>query len=195
MRLKFLHKDESAILTKKAGVHRSKCTPVEILSFPAVATFLLLLLLLLLHGADLPHLVCFRAAVSFLGASLTYGGNRDITEPPVLPSTMRDLTNAFISCQSLTAAPVIPDGLTHMGAAFMYCTSLKTVPVIPTSVTDIGGAFIYCSSLTGQIVVNAVLTRYVDCFEDTTQPITLVGDSTVLAELAATANNGNVTVG
>ena len=50
-------------MTKKAGVHRSKCTPAEILSFPTVSTFLLVQLplgflrrLLLLDLRSSPYL-------------------------------------------------------------------------------------------------------------------------------------------
>ena len=51
-----------------------------------------------------------------------------------------------------------------------------------------------CTSLTGTITVNANPTSYDLCFSRTTQPIALTGSSAVLAELAATATNGNVTV-
>jgi hypothetical protein len=58
-----------------------------------------------------------------------------------------------------------------------------------------GSTFYDCTSLTGTITINASPSSYASCFAGTTQPITLSGSSTVLNELAATATNGNVTVG
>lgn len=52
-----------------------------------------------------------------------------------------------------------------------------------------------CESLTGTIEVNANPTYYDYCLNSTVKPITLTGSSTKLNELAAAANNGNVTVG
>ena len=55
------------LITQKAGVHRSKCTPAEILSFPTVSAFLfgLLLpcLLLLLLTQTFTNGVCLRFLV------------------------------------------------------------------------------------------------------------------------------------
>ena len=43
--------------TEKSGVHRSKCTPAEILSLPTVSIFLLVLLLLF-PANELPNRTC-----------------------------------------------------------------------------------------------------------------------------------------
>ena len=51
-----------------------------------------------------------------------------------------------------------------------------------------------CTMLTGEIEIHANPTSYDCCFSVTQQPITLTGSSTMLVELAATGNNGNVTV-
>jgi hypothetical protein len=56
------------------------------------------------------------------------------------------------------------------------------------------GTFSNCKSLSGQIVINASPAAYDSCFAETAQPITLTGSSTLLAELAATSENGNVTL-
>ena len=85
-----------------------------------------------------------------------------------------------------------------MSETFKNCTSLITAPTIPSSVTDMAATFKGCTSLTGTIIINANPTIYNDssggCFEDTIKPINLIGDSTILQELANTANNGNVEV-
>ena len=54
--------------------------------------------------------------------------------------------------------------------------------------------FYNCKALTGEIIIDASPFEYNYCFNNTTQPISLSGNSTNLSDLAATANNGNVTV-
>lgn len=81
-----------------------------------------------------------------------------------------------------------------MDEAFCGCSALTEAPVIPSSVTEMRWTFRKCISLTGEIEINASPTSYDECFAGTSQPIVLTGTSTVLAELAATATNGNVTV-
>ena len=81
-----------------------------------------------------------------------------------------------------------------MSLTFDGCTSLTTAPTIPSSVTNMESTFAGCISLTGKIEINAEPTEYKGCFAETVQPIILTGTSTKLAELAATANNNNVTV-
>jgi hypothetical protein len=48
--------------------------------------------------------------------------------------------------------------------------------------------------LSGEIEINASPVSYNLCFSGTKQPIVLVGSSSLLEELAATATNGNVSV-
>lgn len=54
------------IIKEKVGVHRSKCTPTEILSLPTVSAFLLVLLLLCLLLLFLTQTFTDRAFFSFL---------------------------------------------------------------------------------------------------------------------------------
>ena len=62
-------------------------------------------------------------------------------------------------------------------------------------VTEMESTFSGCLSLTGEIIINAKnIEKYDGCFDWTELPITLKGSSPYLAELAATSNNGNVTV-
>lgn len=132
------------------------------------------------------------------------------------------LMGAFSDCASMTAAPAIPNTVTDMWNAFSGCTALVQAPVIPASVTSLNWAFMGCSSLTGIIEVNGLPAAYTncgyeegngcglcgsydficetcgwcsnvtECFNGTLLPITLVGSSPCLSELAATGNNGNV---
>jgi L-asparaginase/Glu-tRNA(Gln) amidotransferase subunit D len=58
-----------------------------------------------------------------------------------------------------------------------------------------GSTFAGCKNLTGTVVIHASPSYYMNCFFNTAKPIVLTGSSTVLNELAATASEGNVTVG
>ena len=90
---------------------------------------------------------------------------------------------------------IMDDAITNVGqCAFYGCTSLTAVTEIPASVTNMSYAFAGCTALTGEVVIQASPSTYGGCFEYTALPITLSGSSTVLAELAATSSNGNVTV-
>jgi hypothetical protein len=100
----------------------------------------------------------------------------------------------FYGCTSLTQAPEIPSSVTDMWYTFYGCTSLTQAPEIPSSVTDMRYTFYGCTNLTGTITINANPRWYDNCFSDTTKPITLKGTSTMLQDLANTANNGNVSV-
>ena len=113
---------------------------------------------------------------------------------PVIPEKVTDMTYTFYGCTSLTEAPVIPDSVTMMYGTFIQCTSLRTGSNIPVNVVDAAWTYAGCTALTGTITMDANPTSYSSCFANTQKTITLVGSSTMLAELAATGNNGNVTV-
>ena len=133
-----------------------------------------------------------------------FRGCHTLTVAPVLPSNVESLCQTFVDCTSLVEVPNIPDGVTDMYGTFTHCTLLRTLPVIPASVNDLTFAFVDCTSLAGTITINAKLgyqgsDAYVSgcdtCFRDTVQPIVIKGSCNKLQELAASANNGNVTVG
>lgn len=113
---------------------------------------------------------------------------------PVIPSGVTNIAFAFKGCTSLVTAPRIPDGVQRMTETFSGCTALVTVEQIPSSVTSLLYTFHGCTSLTGTITIHANPTQYKQCFADTQLSITLTGNSTVLDKLAATGNNGNVSV-
>lgn len=117
-----------------------------------------------------------------------------LAEAPAIPERVTNMLYTFHGCTKLTVAPVIPDSVTSMYGTFYHCTALTTGSNIPANVTDVSFAFAGCTALTGTITVDADPTSYSNCFADTQKAITLTGSSTKLAELAATGNNGNVTV-
>ena len=118
-----------------------------------------------------------------------------LVSAPKIPENVNNMNHAFCGCSSLKNAPKIPEGVQNLNQAFHMCTSLHTAPVIPKNVTDLNFTFCGCTVLTGMVTINAnELTAITRCFFDTTKPIILTGSSTKLAEIAATANNGNVQV-
>ena len=81
----------------------------------------------------------------------------------------------------------------NMTYTFLYYGFLTATQEILSSVTDMRGTFYGCTSLTGTIEINANPTSYSGCFYNTQKNIKLMGSSTILDKLAATAK-GNVTV-
>ena len=116
-------------------------------------------------------------------------------------TNLNNLANTFSGCTSLEVAPIIPESVTYMGSTFYNCKRLKTAPAIPENVTNIDEAFYGCEKLTGTIVIDTTKlgtkypgTGYEKCFYGTKNAITITGNCPTLAEIAATANSGNVTV-
>lgn len=124
-----------------------------------------------------------------------FAGCRVMTTAPAIPEGVTNLEGTFHGCDALVTAPVIPGSVTNMSQTFAQCGALTMAPVIPASVTDMMQTFYLCSSLTGEVVIHADPASYRDCFAMTAYDITLTGSSTILAELAATSEYGNVTVG
>ena len=124
------------------------------------------------------------------------------TAPDLSKATNLDnLSNAFAGCTSLENAPAIPESVRYIGNMFYNCKNLKTAPVIPENVTNIDETFYGCEKLTGTIIINTTKlgtrypgTGYEKCFYGTKEAITITGSCQYLNEIAATANNGNVTV-
>ena len=119
-----------------------------------------------------------------------------LTEVPAIPDTVIVMMDAFNGCTSLVDAPSLPSGVRLLRRTFEGCTSLENAPIIPSTVTDMHGTFSGCTALTGEVEINTSTfntdDEYSDCFKDTVKPITITGSTTLKAELAATANNGNV---
>ena len=90
-----------------------------------------------------------------------------------------------------------PETYRNIECFFYECQNLKDIPSnfeIPTTVTSCNYLFYNCKNLTGTILFNSNAEPYA-CFQGTVQPITITGTSEFLNEIAATAENGNVTVG
>lgn len=129
-----------------------------------------------------------------------------LTTAPIIPESVTSMWATFSGCTSLKTyvGSTDPDGdfsnyklpndLEYMNSAFNACTLLTAAPVVPENIDYFDSAFKDCTLLTGEIEINANPSVYYDCFKGTTNPIILKGTSTKLAELAATATNGNVTV-
>lgn len=129
--------------------------------------------------------------------SYTFYNCTPLTRGPAIPSGVTMMSGAFAGCKYLVVAPEIPDGVTDMQATFASCTSLTTVSRIPNSVLNMDATFYGCTALTGAITFNAAPEEYASCFASTTKPIRLYAtaeNEALLAEIAKTSSNGNVTV-
>lgn len=123
-----------------------------------------------------------------------------LSSAPALPIGLVNLANAFSACSNLRALPPIPHGVTNMAYTFNGCTNATVLmPTIPTTVTTMEGTFNSCLKLEGTVAVNAAgINSYSNCFKnagrDATNGIVLTGSCPILADLAATADGGKVTV-
>lgn len=119
----------------------------------------------------------------------------DVSNIQVVNGSMNSM---FEGCTALLDASGIKIyGNVSMMQTFSNCSSLTTAPTIIGNILNLGGTFDGCTSLTGSITINgnfADAREFGACFRNTTQPITLIGNCEQLAEIATTANNGNVTV-
>ena len=138
---------------------------------------------------DLSHLIIPNTVTEMRE---TFEGCAYLEKVPALPDSVVEIPYIFYSCSMLSEVPEIPENVTNITGAFSG-TKIKTAPIIPSKVESMQVLFLNCSELTGEVVINANPTYYDDCFKKTTQPITITGSTTLKAELAATANNGNVT--
>ena len=77
----------------------------------------------------------------------TFFNCTNLTIPPVLPNTVKNLDYAFRGCTNLYIAPSIPGNVQYMYATFMTCTRLESSPFIPNKVVDMGSTFSGCANL------------------------------------------------
>ena len=106
--------------------------------------------------------------------------------------------STFDGCVGIVKAPDLGNctQLLKMHSTFAECTNLVTGPeTIPSNVDIMFSTFENCTALTGTIKINANPTEYWSCFEGTVNAIKISGScsSTTKANLAGTAENGNVT--
>lgn len=122
-----------------------------------------------------------------------------LTAPPELPEGVLSLLTAFQGCSNMQFLPDVPSTVTNMSYAFNGCTEATKAPsVIPANVTELESTFRNCVKIEGAIEINADhLGAYNNCFYNAGRDgagLVLTGNSSVLAELAATGTNGKVTV-
>lgn len=80
-----------------------------------------------------------------------------------------------------------------MNQTFYNCSSLgKVETTIPENVTDIRQTFGFCPNLEGEITVNCNPEAYLNFLQNTTKPIILKGNSTMLNQIRE--GRSNVTV-
>ena len=92
----------------------------------------------------------------------------DITESPIIPTTVTNMENTFNDCTKLIQAPTIPSSVTNMYSTFFRCTSLKQAPTIPSSVTNMTYTFSGCTSLVQAPTISSSVTNMTYTFEDCT---------------------------
>ena len=74
------------------------------------------------------------------------------------------MQNCFMNWNGVDASGVvIPSSITNMSEAFMCAAGMKYAPVIPSSVTDMSGTFLSCMSLES-VTINATPTSFDNCF-------------------------------
>lgn len=122
-----------------------------------------------------------------------FSGCRELQEVTIIPDTVENLFYTFVNCSSLTEVINIPRGVTNMQQTFWKCSSLGKIEItIPENVTDIRQTFGGCSNLEGEITVNCNPEAYLNFLLNTTKPITLKGNSTMLNQIRE--GRSNVTV-
>ena len=82
--------------------------------------------------------------VAMLG---TFANCKRMTEAPLIPKNVQNISRVFSGCKSLAIVPEIPNGVINMEHAFFGCSSITEAPKIPNSVQVITMCFTGCSSL------------------------------------------------
>lgn len=137
-------------------------------------------------------------------ANLVNAFNRcsSLTTITNLPQSLQAMPCAFMGT-AITAAPDIPLYVTDMSYAFASCQNLTTAYAVPVGVKAAEFVFADCPKLTGKIEIHATLTGKgvystdetpLDIFGNNSPalPITLIGNSPQLAEIAALYDNVTV---
>ena len=112
---------------------------------------------------------------------------------PLLPEKLENLQQTFAYCSNLEEIRNIPNSVTNMNQTFYNCSSLGKIEItIPENVTDIRQTFGFCPNLEGEITVNCNPKNYTNFLQNTTKPIILKGNSTMLNKIGE--GRSNVTV-
>lgn len=116
----------------------------------------------------------------------------DLSNSDASKNTLTNINHIAYNCPNLCYIYMQNvDGLKDMSYAFYNCTSLYEIyGTIPSSVTNMSYAFVNCALdydyMGSYIQINANPTSYTNCFKGAQDIAYLTGESTMLAELAAT---------
>ena len=93
-----------------------------------------------------------------------------LTQAPIIPDGVTNMSNTFYGCTKLTAAPNIPSGVLTINACFRGCTSLEEPPTISSNpkLNNMGNAFYGCTKLKHGVVFEQdrdinMANAYVSC--------------------------------
>lgn len=111
----------------------------------------------------------------------------------MIPNSVTNMYYTFASCSDLKTPPTLPSNIQELECTF-WGAGIETAPVIPASVKNMSCVFLACENLSGTVRIHANPTYYDRAFGGTVLSITLVGNSSKLAEIAATGDSGNVIV-
>ncbi len=64
-----------------------------------------------------------------------------MTNAPIIPSGITDVTYCFKNCKNIETAPALPNGITSLDSTFMNCENITVAPVIPSGVTNLHCSF------------------------------------------------------
>jgi hypothetical protein len=112
--------------------------------------------------------------------------------PSVNGKPITNLHDLFAGCPLFTTLPsnfIIPDTVTVTESMFYGCAGLTTLPdgfTIPSNVKNVKAMFYACTMFSGEIIINANPSNTTQCFYGASYPILITGNSTKLAEIAAT---------
>lgn len=110
---------------------------------------------------------------------------------PMLPRSVDEYAYWFEDAD-LIAPPVLPHGTRRTGHMFKNCPIQWPVS-IPKTVTSAYNMFEGCTEMEGEMIVRPTsINSRDDVFKDTEKEIILYGRQTLCENLAATANNNNV---
>lgn len=123
----------------------------------------------------------------------TFSGCSKLNELTVIPNTVENLHYTFTNCSSLTEVINIPNSVINMRQTFWNCTELGRIEVtIPESVKNIHQTFSGCTKLEGIITINCNPEDYGNFLQNTTKPIILKGNSTMLNQIREWRSNVTV---
>lgn len=113
---------------------------------------------------------------------------------PNMPRLTYMISTFFGSSLEDAADLKFPQNVENICASFYGCASLSNAPMIPEGINKMEALFRECTTLKGKVCIDANPQYFDSAFSATVLPIDLIGKSDMLDEIAATAENGNVTV-